>query len=277
MAPPRAEPLYPWQAVTDDRRTTRRAQVPGVRAVCVSTRSEQIEADVRDLGKGGLFVRSVRPLSVGQRLSIDIWAVGEPAPWSVLGRIVWTREAEEGEHRPAGMGIKLIVVDDPVAAAIDRLVDTHERMEAVGRLGGPTREMTVLGVGPSDEPPVAPPAPIISVAFAREPTVLGVGGMAETPSRELSVAFELVSKRRPPAPPPSGQEIDELDEEPELPRSKARTGPALILLVLLSAAAATVYMFRDRLRMEWREWGPRLQTPAPAPAPKLNTDENPRY
>jgi uncharacterized protein (TIGR02266 family) len=241
----------------------------------VSTKSEQIEADVRDLGKGGLFVRSVRPLSVGQRLSIDIWVDGEPVPWSVLGRIVWTREAEEGEHRPPGMGIKLIVVDDPVAAAIDRLIDAHERIEAVGRLGGPTREMTVLGVGPSDEPPAALPAPIIAVAFAREPTILGVGGMAEAPSREATVAFELVSKKRPPAPPPSGQGIDELDDEPELPRSRARTGPVLILLVLLSAAAAAAYMFRDRVRMEWKEWGPRLQTPAAAPAPKLKADEKP--
>jgi uncharacterized protein (TIGR02266 family) len=246
----------------------------------VSTKSEQIEADVRDLGRGGLFVRSVRPLAVGQRLSIDIWVVGEPAPWSVLGRVVWTREADEGEHRPPGMGIKFIVLDDPLAAAIDRLIEAHERTEAVGRLGGPTREMTVLGVGPSDEPPAAPPAPIIAVAFAREPTILGVGGLgvggtAETSSRELSVAFDLVSKRRPPAPPPSEQEIDEWDEEPELPRSKARTGTALIVLLLLSAAAAAAYVFRDRVRMEWREWGPRLQTPAPAPAPKLKADENP--
>src|SRR5580700_9062652 len=123
MAPPRAEPLYPWQAVTDDRRTTRRAQLPGVRAVCVSTKSEQIEADVRDLGRGGLFVRSIRPLSVGQRLSIDIWVVGETAAWSVLGRVVWTREAPEGEHRPAGMGIKFIVVDELVAAAIEMLIE----------------------------------------------------------------------------------------------------------------------------------------------------------
>ncbi len=154
----------------------------------MSAKSEQIEADVRDLGRGGLFVRSVRPLSVGQRLSIDIWAVGEPAPWSVLGRVVWTREAQEGEHRPPGMGIKLIVVDDPVAAAIERRIDAHERTEAPTRLAAPAREMTVLGVGPSDEPPVAPTAPIIAVAFAREPTILGVGGMAETPSREATCA-----------------------------------------------------------------------------------------
>jgi hypothetical protein len=169
------------------------------------------------------------------------------------------------------MGIKLIVVDDPVAAAIDRMIDAHQRAEAATRLGAPAREMTVLGVGPSDEPPVAPAAPIIAVAFAREPTILGVG-TAETPSREASVPFERVDRKLPPGPPTSGQELDEMAEEPEVPLAIAKRGHGgLIVLVLVCAAAAGAYVFRDRLRAEWRNWGlgQRMTTPADVAPPAI--------
>jgi Tfp pilus assembly protein PilZ len=234
--------------------------------VCLSTKNERVEADVRDLGRGGLFIRSVRPLSVGQRLSIDIFVGDEKVPWSVLGRVVWTRDASEEEPRPAGMGIKLIVEDAPISAAIERLVDAHERKERASRPAAPAREMTVLGVGPSDEPSAIAAAPVIAVAPGREPTILGVGSAVETPAREVSVPIELVSRKPYAMPPVNAREMAGVIEESQPPRAKERRGRGgLVVVMLLAVAAAGAYALRDRLRMEWREWGPgQVTTPGAA-------------
>jgi Tfp pilus assembly protein PilZ len=261
--------------VIADRRTTRRARLPGVRALCLGTKGEQFEAKVRDLGKAGLFVQGLHPLAVGGRLSIDLYVEGETDPWCVIGRVVWTREADEGEARPAGLGIKLVVVDDPIAAGIERLIDAHEGTEGASRPAKPARERTILGVGASNDPPPAPAAPILAVAPAREATIMGVadvGGESARPLREASVPTELVTKKSPPARPASAREGAEVAEESEPPPPKKRKGGArYIVLLLLAAAAAPAYLFRDRLRTdrlrtEWREWGPQLGAKPPAPA-----------
>jgi Tfp pilus assembly protein PilZ len=287
--------------VTDDRRAVRRAKLPGVRAVCSGTKGEHVEADVLDLGTGGLFVRSVRPLTIGQRLAIDICLVGDTVEWSVLGRVVWTREASEGQHRPAGMGIKFIVVDNPIAAAIERMIDAHERQAGAPRAAAPARERTVLGVGPPDEPSFVRAVPVLVVAPARERTILGVGSAAETPPREVSMAIDLVSKKPPAvppvstesAPPVSAERATAAAEELDHSRPRERRGHGWLVLVLLLAATAAAYRWRDRLRREWREWEPRVMshgaepttaptpetmlapTPAPAPAPTPVTTPTP--
>jgi Tfp pilus assembly protein PilZ len=284
--------LFWMGPVTDDRRAVRRAKLPGVRAVCSGTKGEHVEADVLDLGTGGLFVRSVRPLTIGQRLAIDICLVGDTVEWSVLGRVVWTREASEGQHRPAGMGIKFIVVDNPIAAAIERMIDAHERQAGAPRAAAPARERTVLGVGPPDEPSFVRAVPVLVVAPARERTILGVGSAAETPPREVSMAIDLVSKKPPAvppvstesAPPVSAERATAAAEELDHSRPRERRGHGWLVLVLLLAATAAAYRWRDRLRREWREWQPRVMrrgaelmasptapTPAPAPAPAPTT------
>src|SRR5579872_2844376 len=113
----------------DDRRKSRRVRLSGVRVAFESASGEVHEADAANLSREGVFVRSATPLAVGKRLSLDIKVTGEPAPWAALGRVVWVRQAAEGDALPAGMAVKFIDVDDVVVAAIDRLIETREQTE----------------------------------------------------------------------------------------------------------------------------------------------------
>jgi uncharacterized protein (TIGR02266 family) len=135
--------------MADERRSARRAHIGGVRVTYESATGDRVETVAQDLARGGLFVRAAKPLPVGKRIALEIQVIGEQGTWSALGRVVWTREAADGE-RPAGMGVKLIDIEDSVAAAIDRLVETRERTEP--------------GVGaPSTSPAMAPRAPAMSI------------------------------------------------------------------------------------------------------------------
>src|SRR5882672_9185349 len=216
----------------DDRRSVRRARLAGVRVTYESASGERKEADVLDLGSGGLFIRTATPIPIGKRLSLEIFVTGEATSWPALGRVLWTREADEGEERPAGMGIKLIDVEDDVIAAIDRLVATRERTEpGVGKGGAPEREKTILGVGVSAE---AEPD--------REPTPQTP--LDKKPGAEASIAIDLVAKK-----PESERPAQAVAEAPTKKRSAGRAAIAFVLLLAVAAVAAS--MFRERIVAGW--------------------------
>jgi uncharacterized protein (TIGR02266 family) len=121
----------------DDRRTARRAILPGVRATFEGATGQQQRADVPNLGRGGIFLQTDSPLPVGKRLSLEIHVIGQPAPWSALGRVAWARWLA-GEEGPAGMGVKLIDVEDAVSEAIDALVDRPSHVPGAGTQGART-------------------------------------------------------------------------------------------------------------------------------------------
>jgi len=203
--------------MADEKRSTHRVRMSGVR-VTYDNAGVDVEADALDLGAGGLFVRTATPLPVGKRLSLEIQVIGEQGPWSVLGRVVWTREKGEGEHAPPGMGVKLIDADDGVIAAIERLVETRERTEP--GIGGPG----------SNPPPAAAPQ--------REATVLGVGPQIDRtppPPREQSIAIDLA--RKPPAQPAAKP----------LPTTApgGSGGRWVVVLLLLIVAAIAAYVLID--------------------------------
>jgi uncharacterized protein (TIGR02266 family) len=149
--------------MADERRSARRARIAGVRVTYESAAGDRVDAHAKDLGRGGLFVRTTKPLAVGKRIALEIQVVGVQTPWAALGRVVWNRESADGEDRPAGMGVKLIDVEDAVVAAIDRLVDTREPTEP--GVGEPPKPVPV--------PPRAPEAsiPIDLIAPRKEPAV----------------------------------------------------------------------------------------------------------
>src|SRR5580704_9437867 len=167
--------------MVEERRSARRARMSGVRIRYEDATGEEVEADGVDLARGGVFVRTARPVAVGKRLALEIQVIGEEGPWSALGRVVWVRERGEGVERPPGMGVKLIDIEDAVANIIDRLVET--------------REHTAPGVGRP-----AQPAPVLAVAPPRERTILGVGLTPEEltppPAREATIPIDLVAKKR---------------------------------------------------------------------------------
>src|ERR1700722_11187718 len=156
----------------EERRSAHRARVPGVRVTYEGTSGERLEADVLDIGPGGVFIGVASPIAVGKRLSLEIRLAGEATPWSALGRVVWIRENAASDG-PAGMGVKLIDVDDGVVASNTRLVASRERTEpGTGGTSAPSRERTVLGVGMAGAAASSalPATPIITVAPTRERT-----------------------------------------------------------------------------------------------------------
>jgi uncharacterized protein (TIGR02266 family) len=233
--------------MAEERRSTHRIRISGVRVMYESGAAERIEANALDLGGGGLFVRTAAPLAVGKRISLEIEVIGETGPWSAVGRVVWVREKSEGDGSPPGMGIKLIDADPAVLAALDRLVET--------------REFTEPGVGKGSTPP--PAAPVIAVGPERERTLMGVGLASETapvrpaPSaplassgalgqparpaplpREASIAIDLIpraAKKPVSAPPPPATVVEK----------RGGAGRLVVILMLLVVAGIAAYVLLD--------------------------------
>jgi uncharacterized protein (TIGR02266 family) len=217
--------------MAEERRSSHRVRIAGVRVTYESGTGERVETDAFDLGGGGLFVRTAMPLAIGKRISLEIQVIGEVGPWSAIGRVIWTREKGEGDAAPPGMGVKLIDADDAVLAAIERLVETRERTEP--------------GVGKGSKPPPPPVTPVIAVAPERERTLMGVGSAPEEPpappppSREASVAIDLVTTKAVAAPPPS-------PPKPPAPVEKGGgSGRLVVILLLLVVAGVAAYVLLD--------------------------------
>jgi len=231
--------IYSPGIMSEERRGGRRTPISGVKVTYESASGEQIEAEVLDLASGGVFIRTDAPLSVGKRIAVDLNVVGEPAPWSALGRVVWVRAAAE-PGRPAGMGVKLIDMDDATLQAIERLVETREPtapgvgdvspvvVAPVIEAAPPGRERTLLGVGMGSEPP--PPAEV----KAPEPPP-PEPAKAPGPPREQSVAIDLVAEKRlPKSVPPPAQ-----------PESGGGAGRWVVVLLLLAVAGIAAYVLID--------------------------------
>jgi uncharacterized protein (TIGR02266 family) len=212
--------------VDEERRAARRAQLAGVRVTYESAAGDRVDADATDLARGGLFVRTATPLPVGKRIALEIQVVGEQAPWSALGRVVWIRERGEGDEQPPGMGVKLIDVDDAVAAGLDRLVET--------------REPTEPGVGEPAQ------APLPAVPLTRERTIQGLGGgraQAIALAREKSIPIDLVA-RRPESSPAADGDASASAGSGQVDKWHA-AGRWVVFAVLLAVAAVAGYVLVD--------------------------------
>jgi uncharacterized protein (TIGR02266 family) len=275
--------------MSDERRTTHRAQVPGVHATYETASGDLQRAEVLDLAVGGLFLRTDAPAAVGKRVALDIEVKGEAAPWSALGRVVWIRPATVDEERPAGMAIKLIDIDDDVRVGIERLVAMRERTEpgvggaatpepGVGGasspepgVGGaatpepPPKERTVLGVGvPTPNELVPTPVAFVPVEVEMPVQVEAEPPPAATASpiaREASIAIDLVARKSIPVeaaiaagPETRDAEAQSVAEAPSSEAGRAKKGRGrggwLLLLAVLVAAMAA-YAFREQLLSVW--------------------------
>ncbi|HTQ45500.1 MAG TPA: PilZ domain-containing protein [Polyangiaceae bacterium] len=240
----------------DERRGSKRAHISGVRVTYESANGQKVDADALDLSTGGLFVRTNTPLGVGKRITLEIQVVGEPSSWSALGRVVWVRP-NAAPGMPAGMGVKLIDVEDAVVEAIDNLVETREPTSpgmgagvkaeiapvapVVMAPAVPEREQTLMGVGAAEpEKPAARDA-VRPAAGVRVPGP-GPGPREVSAEREASIAIDLVSKRPesvPPSRPPP---------PPSVRPREARGGAGgrwVVILLLLVVAGIAAYVLLD--------------------------------
>jgi uncharacterized protein (TIGR02266 family) len=189
----------------DERRTTRRHRTPGLRVTYWRPGADHVDADAFDLGRGGLFLCTDAPLPPGAHIAVQIQVVTEETPWSVFGRVVWTRAQGDGEAMPPGMGVQFLDVDD---SRLEQLLGIAEpegpRSGAAPVLDLSPGKQTIFGVGlvppavrdglasvddgwdvaaeraEGDAPVPSTPIPIVAASPPRKKTIFGVGEAPES-------------------------------------------------------------------------------------------------
>jgi uncharacterized protein (TIGR02266 family) len=70
----------------------------------------------KNIGPGGVFVATIRPLGVGAKVVLTLDLHGDAQPVEALAEVRWQRPFVELDDRPAGVGLRFI--DTPLRAAI---------------------------------------------------------------------------------------------------------------------------------------------------------------
>ena len=65
-----------------------------------------VKAYTQNISKGGLFIRTDRPLKQGEQFLLTLKLADSPNPINATCEVVWARTQSEGETRPSGMGVK---------------------------------------------------------------------------------------------------------------------------------------------------------------------------
>jgi uncharacterized protein (TIGR02266 family) len=233
----------------DERRTARRAILPGVQATFEGATGERQQADVPNLGRGGLFLQTDSPVPTGKRLSLEIHIVGQPAPWSALGRVAWARWLADDDG-PAGMGVTLIDVEDDVSGALEALVERLSPLEPPPIVpDAPPSRPRVPGAGPLPPAPAVFIAPLAYPGRAAEIEARERDSAASEASHESDVAIDLVTRKAASSLPVDEAEPLEHWDESFLKR-KRRSGRWIVLGLLLGTAGVG-YLCRDRLLAQW--------------------------
>jgi len=66
---------------------------------------------VRDIARGGMFLRLVDPEPPGRRLGFELFLPGWRMPARGVGEVAWSRPSYEGPGRPPGMAIRFVALE----------------------------------------------------------------------------------------------------------------------------------------------------------------------
>jgi type IV pilus assembly protein PilZ len=84
-----------------------------------STRQFFFSNHVSNIGKGGLFLRSDRPLPLNEEVSLVLHLPGTQKSIFAAGRVVWNHDAENASHRVLGSGIRFVGMTASDRAALE--------------------------------------------------------------------------------------------------------------------------------------------------------------
>jgi len=172
-------PLIPIEI--GDARANKRVQVPGV-AVRIELRANEAwTADALDLSAGGMFVMISRPLPIGNRFTCEIRIAGEPDVIAAVARVAWTRLHTQGNLQPAGMGVRLIDVEEAALDTIRRLVAT--RRPKMGGLG--TNAARAVSAADRAPPITLPCNATATLAMARPRVTLSLSMRPDVSNEDL--------------------------------------------------------------------------------------------
>jgi len=82
------------------------ARVQKSLSVMFKDRQSFIKAYTGNISRGGLFIRTERPLKEGEQFLLKLQLPDLPDPIKVNCEVSWAREQSETEKRPPGMGVK---------------------------------------------------------------------------------------------------------------------------------------------------------------------------
>ncbi|MGH7434093.1 MAG: TIGR02266 family protein, partial [Polyangiaceae bacterium] len=232
--------------MTQDTRKDRRVKIVSLNVRYKSaTVDEFIENHAHDVSRGGIYIKTANPFPAGTLLKFEIRLASDQAVIAGVGRVVWKRDAANGQNeRPAGMGVKFIKIDPPSAAVIDKLVNTRSdagksfeaeaedapppvlqapAAAAAAVANMPVRKATMMGMGlTSPVAGVPAPAPAAS-SHAGGPATHSSTPPRPTPSHApkptaaaAAVSAPLFPKTNPEAEAPPAQEQTVMKQAAEL-------------------------------------------------------------
>ncbi len=73
----------------------------------------------KNVSKGGMFVRTARPLAVGERFAFRLELPSRPDPLDLAAEVVHV----QGEGEGAGMGLRFVWEDEAASEAFARVVE----------------------------------------------------------------------------------------------------------------------------------------------------------
>ena len=125
-----------------------------------ATLDEFIEKYAQNISYGGLFIQSRTPMPVGTLIKFEFRLTDESKVISGVGRIVWSRDDDDNDNAPTGMGVKFIKVDPENRERITEIVDRRGGGEGIFE----EQEGTSLS-----EPPLMPTVPPKGLASGSNP------------------------------------------------------------------------------------------------------------
>jgi type IV pilus assembly protein PilZ len=84
-----------------------------------STRQFYFSNNVRNISKGGLFLRSDRPLPLNEEVSLVLHLPGTEKGIYATGRVIWTHDSEGSHQLVPGSGIRFVGMTASDRAALE--------------------------------------------------------------------------------------------------------------------------------------------------------------
>ncbi|MEM9192504.1 MAG: TIGR02266 family protein [Myxococcota bacterium] len=168
-----------------------------------ATVDEFIEQYAMDISRGGIFIKSKKPMPIGTLLKFEFQLKDESRLIHGVGRVVWKRdEASAAEGAPPGMGIKFIKMDPNSRAMVQKIISVRGEGEGQFETGGadprrvPSRQPTQQffpSTTPEDELP--PPEDRTQVRHASEFLASALSGADEDAAAEAQQKAEDARRR----------------------------------------------------------------------------------
>ena len=88
---------------------------------------EFVEHYSKDISKGGVFIKTNKPLAIGTLLKFEFQLRDQSSVIRGVGRVAWKRdETNETPQSPSGMGVKFVKMDSESRGVVHKIVDGRE-------------------------------------------------------------------------------------------------------------------------------------------------------